>query len=95
MEKKPKSFSEAIDNVSRSLNGPAMDDIKSKLETEIHKLEDTLNDLKKRAQEEAGKVKDKVETQVQEHPWATLGIVGLIFLVLGLLLGWNSRGRRD
>ncbi len=94
METKPKSFSEAIDKVQKSLNGHG-GEVKERLEAEIKKLEEKLDDLKERAGEEAAKVKAKVETQVQEHPWAAVGIVGLIFLVLGVILGLSSRRKSD
>lgn len=55
---------------------------------------DELDELRTRIHDEAVKSKDKIEEQVKENPWATVGIVGLIFFVLGFLLAGVSR-RRD
>ncbi len=93
MNERPKNFSQAIDELENG-NG-----LKSRLQSELHNLEETLNkikphieDLAKKAGTEARKAKDTVEDQVQKNPWAAIGIVGLIFLVLGFLLG-SRRGR--
>jgi ElaB/YqjD/DUF883 family membrane-anchored ribosome-binding protein len=52
-----------------------------------------VKEWQKRAQEEALKAKKTVEDQVHQNPWAALGIVGLVFFVLGVLFGLKSRGR--
>lgn len=97
MNSKPKNISEALDELDNFTSSKAQD-LKSKLQSELHKLEDRINELKPQLEEMTGKVRDeavrakgKVEDQVKENPWAAIGIVGLIFLVLGFLLG-SRRG---
>ena len=97
MNSKPKNFSEALDELENFTSSKAQD-LKSKLQSELHKLEDRINELKPqldeikdKVREEAGKAKSKVEEQVKENPWAAIGIVGLIFFVLGVLFG-SRRG---
>jgi ElaB/YqjD/DUF883 family membrane-anchored ribosome-binding protein len=70
------------------------DDLRSKLQGELRKLEEKLEELrpqfeevKTRVHNEAKKAKGKVEDQVKQNPWATIGVVGLIFFVLGCLFG--------
>lgn len=91
MNSKPKNFSQALEELEDLSNGTAQD-LKTKLQSELHRLESKIADLKpqleeikNRVQDEAKKAKGKVEDQVKENPWATIGIVGLIFFVLGFL----------
>jgi ElaB/YqjD/DUF883 family membrane-anchored ribosome-binding protein len=102
MSGKPKNFSQAIDEIE---NGGAETKgnggFRAHLESELHKLEETLNKIKPHIEEltekagsEAKKAKDKVETQVKENPWAAIGIVGLVFFVLGFLFAFKGN-RRD
>jgi len=93
MNSKPKNFSQAL-NELEDLTRTTGSDLRRKLQEElddleekIHKLKPQLEELKDRAKDEAHKAKERVETQVKDNPWAAIGIVGLIFLVLGFLLG--------
>lgn len=97
MNSKPKNISDALDELENFSTSKAQD-LKSKLQSELHKLEDRINDLKphldeikSKVQDEATKAKSKVEEQVKENPWAAIGVVGLIFFVLGVLFG-SRRG---
>lgn len=98
MTGKPKNFSQAIDELEdHAGNGNGF---KSRLQSELHNLEETLNkikphieDLTNKAGAEAKKAKQTVENQVQKNPWAAIGIAGLIFFVLGFLFAY--KGRRD
>ena len=97
MNSKPKNISDALDELENFSTSKAQD-LKNKLQSELHKLEDRINELKPQLDEikskvhdEASKAKSKVEEQVKENPWATIGIVGLIFFVLGVLFG-SRRG---
>jgi ElaB/YqjD/DUF883 family membrane-anchored ribosome-binding protein len=94
---KPKNFSQALSELE-DLTRDAGSDLKQKiqdelhdLEQKIHKLKPQLDELKDRAKDEAYKAKDKVEAQVKENPWAAIGIVGLIFFVMGFLLAGRRR----
>lgn len=102
MSGKPKNFSQAIDDLE---NGGADTNgnggFRAHLQTELQKLEETLNkikphieDLTEKAGTEAKKAKAKVEDQVQKNPWAAIGIAGLIFFVLGFLFA-HKGSRRD
>ena len=100
MSSKPKNLSDALEELENHARS-AGSDIKTKLQKELHDLEDKihrlkpqLDELKDRAFDEAHKAKDKVENQVKENPWAAIGIVGLVFFVLGCIFG-GGRGRRD
>src|ERR1035437_3240357 len=99
MNSKPKNFSQALDDLE-NMTRSAGSDLKQKLESEMHDLEDKirklkpqLDELKDKVQDQAVKAKSTVENQMKENPWAAVGIVGLIFFVLGFLLA--GRGRRD
>jgi ElaB/YqjD/DUF883 family membrane-anchored ribosome-binding protein len=99
MNSKPRNLSEALEQLE-NIAGATGADLKSKLQRELHDLEEKirelkpqLDDLKDKVHDEAIKAKDKVETQVKENPWAAIGIVGLIFFVLGFLFA--GRGRSD
>lgn len=98
MTGKPKNFSQAIDELED--HGDNGGGFKSRLQSQYRELEETLEkikphieDLTEKAGAEARKAKDKVEDQVQKNPWAAIGIVGLIFFVLGFLFA--QKGRRD
>lgn len=98
MSTKPKNLSEAV-KALEDLTHSAKDSFKSKMQSEIHNLEEQIEKLKpqlehikEEAQEKLRKTKANVESQVKESPWASIGIVGLIFFVLGFVLA--ARGSR-
>ena len=104
MSSKPRGFTQAIDELesgekqSSGNKGGTTDEIRARLEQELRRLEDTLKNMKPHFDDitekvgvEAKKARDTVEDQVVKNPWAALGMVGLIFFVLGFLLG----GRRN
>jgi ElaB/YqjD/DUF883 family membrane-anchored ribosome-binding protein len=100
MSSKPKNFSQALEELE-SLATSAGGDLKRKIQDELHDLEKKihqlrpqLDELKDRARDEASKAKDKVETQVKDNPWAAIGVVGVIFFVLGFIFAGAAR-RRD
>jgi ElaB/YqjD/DUF883 family membrane-anchored ribosome-binding protein len=93
MTVKPKNLADAIEDLEKG-NG----DFQSRLKAEYHKLEETLADLRPHIEdlsgkvgEEARKAKRKVEAKVEENPWAAIGIVGLIFFILGFLFASKRR----
>jgi len=88
MGSKPKNLTEAIDQLG-SYAGQASQGV----EEAVEKLKPHLEELQRLAREEGGKAKAKVEAQVNQNPWAALGIVGLIFFILGFLFA--SSGRRN
>jgi ElaB/YqjD/DUF883 family membrane-anchored ribosome-binding protein len=97
MNSKPRNLSEALEHLE-DLAGATGADLKSKLQNELHDLEEKirklkpqLDDLKDKVHDEAIKAKDKMETQVKENPWAAIGIVGLIFFVLGCIFAGRRR----
>ena len=47
------------------------------------------------ALDELTKTKGKVEEQVKANPWATIGIVGLLCFVLGLLFAKGTSRKTD
>jgi ElaB/YqjD/DUF883 family membrane-anchored ribosome-binding protein len=85
MGSKPQNLSEAIDELGR-LAGETGADLKSKLENELRDLEEKIEKLKPRLEN----LKETATHEVQKNPWAAVGIVGLIFFVLGFLFA--SRG---
>lgn len=72
----------------------AIDELQGHLETKgadlREQFEPILNDLKEKLGEEAKKTKDKVEAQVKENPMAAIGIVGLVFFILGFLFAYRT-----
>lgn len=79
MPDKPKNFSQAIDDLEDTLKKikPHLDDLGERVSASLH--------------EHAGKAKERVEAEVDRNPWRTLGIAGLVFFLLGFLLGSRSR----
>ncbi len=101
MSSKPKNFSQAIDDLEQETesNGSGF---KSRLQSELHNLEETLakirphlDEVTARVGDEAKKAKHKVEEQVQKNPLAAIGIVGLIFFILGFLFSQVGSRKRD
>lgn len=88
MGNKPKNLTEAIDQLGR-FAGQASTGV----EDAVEKLKPQLEELQRLAREEGGKAKSKIEAQVNQNPWAALGIVGLIFFIIGFLFA--SSGRRN
>jgi ElaB/YqjD/DUF883 family membrane-anchored ribosome-binding protein len=82
MSSKAKTFQQAIDDLQGHLETKGAD-------LREH-FEPILNELKDRVSEEAQKTKDKVEEQVKENPLAAVGIVGLIFFILGFLFAYRT-----
>jgi ElaB/YqjD/DUF883 family membrane-anchored ribosome-binding protein len=107
MGEKPKNFTEAIDALEgHHDNGSGQenrgDDIRARLEQELRRIETLLKNVKpqldevtNRVSDEAKKAKVRVEDQVVKNPWAALGIVGLVFFVLGFLFGFTGSRSRD
>ena len=75
MSDKPKNFSQALDELEKFTNS----------------IRPHLEEFQDRAKEEAFKTKHKVEEQVKANPWATLGIVGLVLFVLGIIFASQRR----
>jgi len=99
MDSRPKNFRSAIDELERNTDGNGSD-FRARLEQELHRVEEMLNnlkphinDLKDKVTDEFHTTKDKVEKEVQKNPWAAVGIVALVFFILGFL--FSHRGRRD
>ncbi len=86
MSGKPKNFSQAIDDLEGEPQA-ARPDFTQKIKEELHKIEEQLHKLKPHLDG----TKDKVEDQVQKNPWAVIGVVGLLFFVVGFLLGFRRR----
>lgn len=93
MTKKPRGLSDAIDELEATLEP-------SRLEAELRRVQDLLNRVRPQVDEMtekfgdgAKRAKAKAESKIEEHPWATLGLVGVIFLVIGFLLGSSRRSR--
>lgn len=98
MTGKPKNFSQAIDDLEDDKSSSGNGDFQSRLKSEFHKIEETLaslrphlDDLTGKVGDEAKKAKKKVEEKVEENPWATIGIVGLIFFIIGFLFASKRR----
>ncbi len=53
-----------------------------------------LENFKNNAHEEIKRTKVKVEDQLQENPWATLGLVGLVCFVLGMIFAGRFSSSR-
>ena len=52
----------------------------------LHKAEAASASVAKQAKARIATAEETVEAQVSEHPWRTLGVVGLAGLALGLLI---------
>ena len=90
---KKKTITEAIEhleNLSRnhkeSFEGE-WNEIKKSLES----LEPYFDQLKNQAKSEISEKKKMVENQIQKEPLLTLGLVGLLGLLLGWLLGSRKK----
>ena len=101
MSQKPKNFTEALDELgnysserAQDLKGRLQEELRN-LEARIEELKPQLDEVKAKVRDEAAKAKGKVEEQVKENPWATVGIVGLIFFILGFLFATKGSRHRD
>lgn len=93
----PSSLSDAISQLEAATEKTQSGDLKQILEKDVELVKKALQNikphlegLKKKAADEAREARDQAEEQIRRHPWAALGIAGLVGLILGLLLG-NSR----
>jgi ElaB/YqjD/DUF883 family membrane-anchored ribosome-binding protein len=96
MGSKPKNFQQALDELEDLATSHGTD-LKSRLQRELEELEAKIRhlkpqveDLKDKVNEEVHKAKDKMEEQVKDHPWTALGLVALVFFILGILLSRRS-----
>ncbi len=101
MSSTPNNFSKALEELestskstAQSLKDRLQVELKD-LESKISELKPQLEELKSKVQDGATKAKDKVENRVKENPWASIGIVGLIFFVLGFLLAGTTSRKND
>jgi ElaB/YqjD/DUF883 family membrane-anchored ribosome-binding protein len=98
MNSKPKNLRDAIEELESQTEKTGLD-LKAKLQSELKNLEEQIKNLKPQLEELANegvaKAKDKVEAQIRENPWQTLGVFALIGFVLGFLFANTVRGRRD
>ena len=97
---RPKNFDDTIERLEKSETKDG--GFRARIQSELEDLEATINKFKPhveefaaKAGEEAHKAKRRVEGEVQKNPWATIGIVGLIFFVLGFLFASKKSGRQD
>ena len=100
MNNGPKNFAQAIDELEEENKKakPNGSGVRDRLQSELANLEEALakikphiDDLGQKVGTEAKKAKDKVEDQVQKNPWAAIGIVGVVFFLLGFLLAGTRR----
>jgi ElaB/YqjD/DUF883 family membrane-anchored ribosome-binding protein len=95
------SISEAIDKLEAASRGKS-EDFKNILEKDYEELKSAIESLKPHLAELRDKVesqvrteyqerKEQVENKVKENPWVTLGLVGLIAFVIGLILGQSRK----
>lgn len=97
MSGKPKNLSQAIDDLEYE-TATGAGDFQSRIKSEFQKIEETLASLRPHLDkfsdkmgDEAKNAKSKVESKVQENPWATLGLVGLIGFILGFLFATKTK----
>lgn len=86
MSGKPRDFKEAMEQL-----GEGAEDVRGKLEGELRRIEETLKSMQPGLKDLGQTAKGQVEARVQKHPWATIGLVGLLALAIGYLLGSRSR----
>lgn len=93
------NISDAIDRLEKAGQSKTQD-FKHLLEEDVEKIKNSLkeispylHDLKDKVEAQAEKAKNEVETKVKDHPWAALGIVGMIAFFIGWLIGHNNRHR--
>lgn len=92
-----RTFSKAIEDLEGTA-GDIGSEVRDRLEQELHRIEDTIEKLKPHIDELKSKVndgfhetKDKVEKEIEKNPWAAIGIVALVFFVIGFLLSGRRR----
>jgi ElaB/YqjD/DUF883 family membrane-anchored ribosome-binding protein len=99
MSQRPKTFSQAIDDLedqqAEQGNGH---EFRSRLEREVHRMEEMLermkphlDDIGGKVGEEAHKARRRVEHEVKKNPMAAIGIVGLIAFILGFIFAMRRR----
>lgn len=83
MSDKPKNLSQAIEELEKHTD----------LEEKLSKIKAQLEEIRGKVGDEVNKAKDTVESQVKANPWAAIGIVGLVFFLIGLVFGSKGRSR--
>ena len=93
----PRNLSEAIDRLERATQSKSQE-IKDILGKDYSDLKKALEELKPHLSEITDKVSDhvattkkNVESRVQENPWTTLAVVGLVGLFIGWIFGFSNR----
>lgn len=93
----PKTLSEAIERLERATQNKSQEfkEILGKdysdLRKAIEDLKPHLDELGTRVSNQVSETRKSVETKVQENPWTTLAVAGLIGLVLGWIFGFSNR----
>jgi len=93
----PKTLSEAIERLERATQSKTQEfrEILGKDYSDLRKaiddLKPYLGDLGSRVTDQVGEAKKSVEAKVQDNPWLTLAVAGVIGLVLGWIFGFGSR----
>ena len=97
--KEPKTLADAIEELEKSTHSKS-EELKGMLTEDFEELQKKLSELKphfdsikQKVEDEAYAAKGKIEGQFKTNPWWTLGIVGLIFFLVGYILA--GRSNRD
>lgn len=95
----PRNLSDAIDRLERATQNKSKE-FKDLLGKDFSDLKTALEDLKPYLGEVTDRVTDKVtetkknvEGRIQESPWTTLAIVGLVGLFIGWIFGFGTRSK--
>ena len=93
----PRNLSEAIDRLEqvtqnkseeiRHILGKDYSDLKRALD----ELKPHLTEISSKFTDQVSQTKKSVEAKVQDHPWTTLAVAGLIGLFFGWILGFGRR----
>ncbi len=93
----PRNLSEAIERLERATQSKSQEfrEVLGKDFSDLRKAMDDLkpylSDLSERVSGQVGEAKKSVEGKIQESPWTTLAIAGLVGLFLGWIFGFSSR----
>lgn len=89
----PKTLDEAIDSLEKQVRAQGQSVSQAvlsefeKVKTLVKEWAPKANQIKDDIEEHWNDKKEVVEKEIKDHPWVAVGVVGVVFLLIGWILG--------